>query len=201
VKYVIDSVEKVPCVECGKPVSAKLADKRHGRCLRCDLKRNPFFVLYNGLVARVHGPGGSFESLSESEKLYYAIELFQGGVNNGGFHQFFFNSSGSYYDFIVDGLSHLNEVESLMLLRQAKEIVFPGVPVPKDTETRRDEMPLVDPQAARPKWAERLDELDRQFYSIPDTLTPKLQAFARERQLVPAEDHPGCSESRATRAC
>ena len=33
----------------------------------------------------------------------------------------------------------------------------------------------------------KLDEIDRRFYSNPDTLTPKLKAFARERGLVAAE--------------
>jgi len=173
--------EKVPCVECGKPVSAKLAQRREGRCLHCDLKRNPFFLLSKSLIERVHGPGGSFESLSESEKFYYSLDLFQGEVNNGGFHQFFFNSSGSYYELIEQGLSVLNELASLQLLRQAKEVVFPGVPVPVDMETRRNAMP-------RPLGADKLDNLDRQFYANPDTLTPKLQAFAREHGLVPTEE-------------
>lgn len=180
--------EKVPCVECGKPVSANLAQRREGRCLHCDLKRNPFFLLSKSLIERVHGPGGSFESLSESEKFYYSLDLFQGEVNNGGFHQFFFNSSGSYYELIESGLNMLDESASLQLLRQAKDIVFPGVPVPVDMETRRNAMPVVNPDDARPLWAVKLDNLDRQFYANPDTLTPKLQAFARERGLIPTGD-------------
>lgn len=180
-----DLSEKVPCVECGKPVSAKLAKSRNGRCLQCNLARNPFFVLYNGLIQRVHGPGGSFESLSESERLYYTLTLFQNEVNNGGFHQFFFNSSGSYYDLIENGLAMLDESVNLRLLQQAKEIVFPGAMVPSDTHTRREVMPLVDRDDARPLWVERLDELDQRFYANPDSLTPKLEAFARKHGLVP----------------
>ena len=98
--------EKVPCVECGKPVSVKLASKRNGLCLRCSANRNPFFVLYSSLIDRVcHAPEG-FESLSEAAKLYYALTLFRNEINNGGFHQFFFNSSGSYYDLIENVLGH-----------------------------------------------------------------------------------------------
>jgi hypothetical protein len=119
--------EKVACLECGKPVSASLASRREGLCLRCSAKRNPFFVLYSSLIERVcHSPGG-FDTLSDAEKLYYALTLFQNEVNNGGFHQVFFNSSGSYYDLIENGLVRFNEPRTLELLHQAKHIVFPEI--------------------------------------------------------------------------
>lgn len=92
--------EKVPCAECGKPVPAKQAAKRQGFCLHCSLKRNPFFVLYSSLVERVYRSPAGFAAFSDEERLYYAMTLFQNEVNNGGFHQFFFNSSGSYYEMI-----------------------------------------------------------------------------------------------------
>jgi hypothetical protein len=116
--------EKVACVECGKPVSASLASRREGLCLRCSAQRNPFFVLYSSLIEQVcHSPSG-FDALSDAEKLYYALTLFQNEVNNGGFHQVFFNSSGSYYDLIENGLVRFNEPRTLELLHQAKHIVF-----------------------------------------------------------------------------
>ena len=177
-----DLTEKVPCIECGKPVSVKLG--RGGRCLRCDLQRNPFFVLYDTLIKRVHVPGGGFDFLSESEKLYYTLTLFQNEVNNGGFHQFFFNNSGSYYDLVESGLEKMDEQASLQLLREAKSIVFPAASVPRDTEARRDLMPIEDPEDAPPMWVQKLNELDHRFYANLDTLTPKLEAFARQRGLV-----------------
>lgn len=177
--------EKVACVECGKPVAAKLATKRNGLCLRCSAKRNPFFVLYASLIDRVcNGPGG-FDALSDSEKLYYALTLFQNEVNNGGFHQFFFNSSGSYYSLIETALVSFDEPTLLDLLHQAKQIVFPDMDVPEDKEKRRNVRPFIDAQS-KPDLANKLDELDRRFYATPDTLTAKLQTFARDQALVPA---------------
>jgi endogenous inhibitor of DNA gyrase (YacG/DUF329 family) len=173
--------EKVACAECGKPVSAKLAIKRDGLCLQCHAKRNPFFVLAVGLIDRVCNTPGGFDTLSDAEKLYYALTLFQNEVNNGGFHQFFFNSSGAYYDLIESGLVTFDEPQALELLHQARQIVFPDAPVPVDTETRREQMRRCAPS--------QLDELDRRFYACPDTLTPKLQAFARQRGLAPADSN------------
>jgi hypothetical protein len=171
--------EKVSCAECGKPVSAKPAARRNGLCLQCHAKRNPFFVLDVGLIDRVCNTPGGFATLSEAETLYYALTLFQNEVNNGGFHQFFFNSSGSYYELIENGLVSLDEPQALELLHHARQIVFPEEPVPVDMEIRRERMHDCAPS--------QLDALDRRFYSTPDTLTGKLQEFARERGLVPGE--------------
>lgn len=174
--------EKVPCVECGKPVSVKQAAKRNGLCLRCSANRNPFFVLYSSLIDRVCHSAGGFDELSDAEKLYYAMTLFQNEINNGGFHQFFFNSSGSYYELIENGLVTFDEPQTLELLHEAKRIVFPGIAVPVEMQRRRDLLP-----APAPDLMNRLNELDQRFYRSPDTLTPKLEAFARQRGLVQAD--------------
>jgi hypothetical protein len=169
-------------VECGKAVSVKLASKRDGLCLRCHAKRNPFFMLYSSLIDRVWNSPGGFEALSESEKLYYVMTLFQNEINNGGFHQFFFNSSGSYYELIENALVTFDEPQTLDLLHNARQIVFPEIVVPVDTETRRGLLPPPDPHLM-----DRLNELDQRFYRSADTLTPKLEAFARQRGLVSAD--------------
>ena len=174
----VKAEEKVSCAECGKPVSVRQASKRDGLCLRCSAKRNPFFVLYSSLIDRVCNVEAGFDLLSNPEKFYYALTLFQHEINNGGFHQFFFNSSGAYYDLIEEGLATLVELQTRELLRRAKAIIFLEMPVPVEKEMRRQLMRNCAPS--------RLDELDRIFYAQPDTLTPKLQAFAREQGLTQA---------------
>jgi hypothetical protein len=182
--------EKVACVKCGSLVSTSFARRMKGLCVVCKTKQrttNPFSLLYASLIQRVDDSPESFTSLSRAEQLYYALTLFQNEVNNGGFHQFFFNSSGAYYGLIENGLISLDEPHLLDLLHRAKEIVLPDVEVPVDKGTRRNLLPIEEPGAAKPEWAKKIDELDRAFYSIPYRLTPKLQAFARERGLVPQE--------------
>lgn len=179
--------EKIACLECGERVSANKAGKRNVLCLRCSGKRNPFFVLHSSLIDRVCRSLRGFDDLSDAEKLYFALTLFQDKVNNGGFHHFFFNSSGAYYNLIESALVTFDEPTILALLRQAKQIVFTDVDVPVDLKTRRGPLGLPEPDSTQPEWANKLDELDRRFYSTPDTLTGKLQGFARERGLVSGE--------------
>jgi hypothetical protein len=174
--------EKVPCLECGKPIDADRAAKRKGLCLRCSAASNSLYLLYNALIERVHHSPGGFDALSDAEKRYYAVTLFRNEINNGGFDQFFFNSSGSYYDLIENSLAAFDEPETLELLSRAKQIVFPETAVPVDVETRRNLMP-----APTPELMNKLDELDQRFYRIPDTLSPKLEAFARKQGLIVTE--------------
>lgn len=99
----------------------------------------------------------------------------------GGVHQFFFNSSGSYYELIENTLISLNEPNLLDLLHKAKQIAFPEMAVPVATNARRERMFAADPDG---KLMDQLDALDQQFYRSRDTLSPKLDAFARENGLV-----------------
>jgi hypothetical protein len=179
--------EKVPCAECGRLISAKQAGKRGGLCLRCNANRNPFFVLYSSLIDRVCNSPGGFESLAEAEQLYYALTLFQNEINNGGFHQFFFNSSGSYYELIENNLVTFNEPDLLELLHQAKRLIFSDFIVPVDTKARRERMQVAE---AGGDLMDKLNGLDQQFYRQRDTLSPKLETFARERRLVAAASAP-----------
>jgi len=181
---------QVACVECGKPVSARLARRMKGLCLTCSNRethhtiKDPFYLFYNSLIERVHNSADGFDGLSDAERLYWSVALLRNEINNGGFHQYFFNSSGSYYEYAEKGLVRLGALQTLDLLRQAKEIVFTGVPVPVDTEIRRDLIPVVEPDSPTPEWARKLDELDQRFYADADNLTPRLEAFAREHRLV-----------------
>ena len=107
-------------------------------------------------------------------------------VNNGGFHQYFINSSGSYYGYAEEGVIALRATHTLELLRLAKGILFPTISVPVDTEMRRRIIPIVEVGASTPEWANKLDELDRRFYADSENLTSRLKAFARQQGLVSA---------------
>jgi hypothetical protein len=61
------------------------------------------------------------------------------------------------------------------------------MPVPVDTEVRRNLLPIVQPDSPNPEWARKLDELDQCFYANSDNLNPRLETFAREQGLVSAQ--------------
>jgi hypothetical protein len=135
------------------------------------------------LVQRVHETPEGFYGLAEQEKLYYAVSCLIGEVYNGGFDQFFSNSSGALYAHALNGLFELEAEASAALLVQAKEALFGQQPVPLDRALRLKLMPTV--AAESPAVSERLDALDTAFYADSDRLAERCAAYAAEHQLYP----------------
>lgn len=181
-------VGSAPCVKCGKPVRATTAPRTNGLCTRCFMRRvmecaerkDYAFALYSDLIERVHDSAAGFDGLSEPEKIYYAVALLRNEINNGGFHQYFSNSSGKYYRFAEGGLVSLGAQKTLELLHQAKKLIFAEKSVPTDNEQRRQflyRFPEGELETA-------LNVFDQRFYNSPDEVSPLLEAFAREQGLI-----------------
>lgn len=60
-------------------------------------------------------------------------------MNNGGFSQFFFNSSGDFSHETLDALKVIKAERTAILLEKAIA-EFPNAKVPKDTAERRELM-------------------------------------------------------------
>ena len=197
--------EETKCSRCGALILSSTASKTDGLCMPCkggyretideskrrareereQMRNDPFRKLWVSLVERADGPAGGFDRLSETEKLYYAVGVLELEVYNGGFHQYFFNSSASSYSYAEKGLISLGAMQTLQLLREAKQILFPSMTVPVDTATRRRVIPLdAERNESIPDWSHRLDALDRRFYADSENLASRLKAFAREHGLV-----------------
>jgi hypothetical protein len=149
-------------------------------------RTDPFRKLWLSLVDRVFNSPNGFDSLSEHEKLYFAVGELEGEVYNGGFDQYFFNSSASHYAYAEAGLVALGAIRTLDLLRQAKEVLFSASAVPTDTRMRRQA--LRDAEALNsPERQRKLDLLDKDYCNDPDGLTHRTQDFARNHALIPLD--------------
>ena len=192
--------DKLPCTICGALILTRTAARTNGLCMPCkggyrqsiensklraaeereDERVHPFRSHWRSLVERVHISPNGFDALSEHEKLYYAVGLLQLEVNNGGFDQYFFNSSSSHYQFAEKGLIALGATDTLETLHQAKEMLFPGNPIPEDTQKRRL---ALRSDAEGMQLNPKLDELDRHYWADPEELDSRLRAFALEHGL------------------
>src|SRR6185369_14940424 len=108
---------------CGAAILSTTAESTGGVCMPCkdgrreaidarkrEIRRerewelaDPFRRLWLDLVRATETTAG-FAGLSEVEKQYFAVGLLELEVYNGGFDQYFFNSSGSFYRYAVLGL-------------------------------------------------------------------------------------------------
>ena len=106
-----------------------------------------------------------YEKLNENEKLIYCIWWLEGEVNNGGFHQLFWNSAGDYTSDTLRFLSAIDAKHTAELLRKASHIAFGGE-APANRE-RRQEILEIDEDVKM----EKLNELDDDFYKYKDDIT------------------------------
>jgi hypothetical protein len=159
--------------------------KRYIREERESRLTDPYRKLWVSLVEKVyHSPTG-FDGLSHREKLYFAVGLLEGDVYNGGFHQYFFNNSGSYYSYAEEGLIALGAFEKLELLQKAREVLFPDASVPEKTGERRRTLPSYpEGNLLTPKWNEVLDDFDKRYWADSEGIAIRLETFARSHGLV-----------------
>jgi hypothetical protein len=177
------------CPQCGLPFKAEDnlilhienwhsddASKKQGNKKQTD----PAELLWRDLVHRVFETPEGFQGLSEPEKRYYAVCILDGEVYNGGFEQYFFNSSGSYYKYTILGLEEMDAPQSLALLQNAKLVLFDDEDIPESTGIRR-EFILQHESDVRSKLLENLDE---KFWQDPDGLGTKITTYAKLHGLL-----------------
>ena len=146
-------------------------------------EQSPERKYWLNLVSRVHGTADGFEKLSGLEKTYFAVSCLLGEVYNGGFEQFFSNTSGTLYGAALDGLIQLEALTAAALLLRAKEILFGYGDVPVDRKQRIELMQTVSNDNA-PEWRQ-LYELDKEFCEDPDKLAERCHVYGITNRLYP----------------
>ncbi|MCK6459466.1 MAG: DMP19 family protein [Planctomycetes bacterium] len=131
----------------------------------------------NALLIRLSEEGRfwrvEFERLTLAERVFRAIWELEGEVNNGGFEQYFFNTSGDTAFAVVDALREVGAHQAARIAEQANAL-FPGSACPKDRAERQKQL-----GALGPGQKSLLEDLDGQFYAYPDNLTELLFGYVR----------------------
>ena len=116
----------------------------------------------------------NFTNLTEPEKVFIYVDMLEGQVNNGGFDQFFINSSGDYTHEILAAYEIIKAHKTADLIEMAIK-AFPALPVPKDTETRREIMQNLD-ESITNVWY----ELDNKFYEYEENIAGLLIDYIKQ---------------------
>ncbi|MCR9249177.1 MAG: DMP19 family protein [bacterium] len=119
-------------------------------------------------------PGGEdLTVLKDFERDILYLDLLEGQVLNGGFDQYFFNSSGEFAHETLATLQNRGLPYFADLLEKAIKL-FPVLPIPKNTMIRRDAMEEVSE-----KVEEQWDNLDDLFYEKPHELSSAIVKIAK----------------------
>jgi hypothetical protein len=200
----ITQMQKIPCTECGALILPATADATGGKCMACQqgirasmeasrayyqrLKEyDPYRELWVSLVER-SSPDHDLTGWSEQEKRYFAAGLLEGEIHNGGFDQYFSNTSGRYYSIAVDALKEIEAFRSLEIVEKAAAILF-GKRSPPESQEDRWRILYAKTRKfsaflTRRRRAAELEQLDKQFWGDPDRLNDRLMAYAEEHDLV-----------------
>jgi hypothetical protein len=135
-----------------------------------------FAIAMSNLVFARHESAG-FEALTEAEQTVYCLDALEREVNNGGFEQFFFNSSGDTALETVAALERLGAAHTAGLVRRAVSVFPPGRPA-ADRDEREKQLAAL-PENTRDAWR----ALDEAFLEYRDNLV------ALERKYVVAHRH------------
>lgn len=108
--------------------------------------------------------GNNVGVLTEPQRNFYYNQNLEREVNNGGFNQYFFNSSGDFARETTESLKAIGAFKTAHLLQIAID-QFPGSDVPKDRGKRQEILEQIE-EKANETW----NDLDQFFYLYQDNL-------------------------------
>jgi hypothetical protein len=113
-----------------------------------------------------------FSNLNEFEKTFIYLDILEQNVTDGGFIQFFFNSSGQYTHEVFQAYHAIKAENTVDILTKAIYL-FPEMPVPKNLKVRQQI--LMEKDSNIDLW----DEVDTEFYKYEDNIISLTLAYVR----------------------
>ena len=116
----------------------------------------------------------AFSSQSAPQKVFSALWAVESEVNNGGFSQYFLNSSAESAHFVVDALRVIGARKTADICQRAIAAAFPaGLPDSEDA-IRSAAADFSD------EVLEKLEPLDQEFFAYPYNLGELLFAYVSQ---------------------
>lgn len=113
----------------------------------------------------------TFVRQSVSQKVFSAVWALEAEVNNGGFSQYFVNSSAETTTFVVEALTKIGAEDTADICKRAISVAFPsGVPDSEEA-IRSAAVDFSD------EVLDRLEGFDQEFFAYPNDLTDLLFVY------------------------
>lgn len=106
----------------------------------------------------------------DTQEVVDLVNAVEGEVNNGGFHQFFYNNAGDNTMEIIQALEIIGAKNMADIVRRAAAM-FPGGTPPKDRFARQDVLLEKYPRA------EAFESLNDEFFAYPDDVARLLAKY------------------------
>jgi hypothetical protein len=119
-----------------------------------------------------------YKDLSTSERVFLVIWELESEVNNGGFRQYFYNSSGALAPHVVGSLKTIDAPATADIVQRALNAVANTISSWSDDAHRQSGMNQLSSETQR-----ILEELDQEFYACPEDLTPLLYKYVADHRI------------------
>ena len=126
------------------------------------------WALEAGIDATTKAHTAGWESLTEIERIFCVVNDIEREVYNGGFDQFFYNSSGDFSMYAVEYLVKLGAMDTAKIVQKALSF-FPNSKPEADQEKRWEQLRKIETKAAS-SW----EELDNKFYDLEENRNLKM---------------------------
>ncbi|MBX3241317.1 MAG: DMP19 family protein [Chitinophagaceae bacterium] len=125
---------------------------------------NGSIIELDNFIGELCNYGDDYSKLTEPQKLFYFNQNLEREINNGGFNQYFCNSSGDNAHETILSLKAIGADKTADILQKAID-QFPNKVVPKDRDERTEMVEQIE-EAANEVW----EGLDQKFYKYEDDL-------------------------------
>ena len=126
--------------------------------------KTDFLIAINERLNARSSYGEHLDRLSAEEQVFYICNLLMEEVNNGGFDQFLYNSSGNYAHRVEECLRIIGANKTADICHTAFSAF--GKPIPQDRNKREKFLDKMECD----EISDILSDCDGQFYEYPDPL-------------------------------
>ena len=120
--------------------------------------------------------GEDMSALSEAERIFYITQTLEMEVNNGGFSQFFYNSSGNFSNELVGAFTAIGANATAAICQKAISAFGRDIPVDRDEREK-----MLD-ELENDEIDEILEECDSAFCDYEDNLNELNYNFAMKNK-------------------
>mgnify|MGYP001769671613 CR=1 FL=1 len=117
---------------------------------------NNAIIRMDNFIGQLCSYGDKIEKLNESQKVFYLNQCLEREINNGGFSQYYLNTSSNFALETVESLKAIGAYKTAEILFHANSI-FPDGQVPKDQEQRQKLIEEIE-EAGNGKWQQLEDK-------------------------------------------
>ena len=126
--------------------------------------------IFQQLSLRARNLGQIVGKVMPPDEVVDLIDALEGEVNNGGFHQYFYNSAGDRTAETIQALEIVGAFKIAEIVKKAAQM-FPGGMPPKDRFERQEILLKLYPKAIAFRG------LDEEFYDYPDKVAELLKKY------------------------